>query len=184
MIGGANLGDDISLPVGELIMTVAFLQLVPFAAGILVRHWAAESAAKWNPPVTKVSTYALMIVIALALLGSWRTLIDLIGSMTLLAGIIFPVVMILLGYFIAVGKKETRIATSLIEPGSNAGPVMAAVAIGFNNDPAILGATVVLIFLQIIVMVFAASFFAKGQPAPDDAEEASAETQPAEAQPA
>jgi BASS family bile acid:Na+ symporter len=181
MIGGANLGDDISLPVGELIMTVAFLQLVPFAAGIFVRHWAAESAANWNPPVTKVSTYALMIVIALALLGSWRTLIDLIGSMTLLAGIIFPVVMILIGYFLAVGKKGTRIATSLIEPGSNAGPVMAAVAIGFNNDPAILGATVVLIFLQIIVMVFVASWFAKGQPAPDDAP---AEVQPAEAQPA
>ena len=61
---------------------------------------------------------------------------------------------------------------------------MAAVAIGFNNDPAILGATVVLIFLQIIVMVFAASFFAKGQPAPDEGDATPAEAEVAGAQPA
>jgi len=34
MISGAGLGEDFSLPVGELIKTVAFLQLLPFVAGI------------------------------------------------------------------------------------------------------------------------------------------------------
>jgi BASS family bile acid:Na+ symporter len=175
MIGAAGLGEDIALPVADLIKTVAFLQLVPFVLGIAVRHWTPETAEKWNPPVTQVSSYTLLIVIALALLGTWRTIIDLIATRTLLAGLIFCVVILVVGWYLAVGDRSTRIATSLIEPGSNSGPVMAAVAIGFNNDPAILGVVVAIIFIQIIVSVFAASYLGKGQPAPDDA--------PGEAQP-
>jgi hypothetical protein len=45
---------------------------------------------------------------------------------------------------------------------------MAAVAIGFNNDPAILSAVVAINLIQIVVGVFAASYIAKGRPAPDD----------------
>jgi len=181
LIGAANLGDDITIPVWDLIKTVAFLQLVPFAAGIAVRHWSPESAAKWNPPVSQISNYTLLIVLVLAILGSWSTLVDLIGSRTLLAGIIFAVVMLFVGYFLATGDKVRRTSTALIEPCSNTGPVMAAVAIGFNNDPEILSAVVAINLLQIIVGVFAASYIAKGRPAP---EEAAAEVPAAEAQPA
>jgi BASS family bile acid:Na+ symporter len=106
------------------------------------------------------------------------------------AGFLFPAIMVVVGWFMAVDGRKTRSATSLIEPGSNAGPVFAAVAIGFNNDPEILGTVTALIFLQIIVSVFAASYLGRGQPAPDEApdegqpEEEPAEAQPAEAQPA
>jgi BASS family bile acid:Na+ symporter len=122
----------------------------------------------------------LLIVLVLAILGSWSTLVDLIGSRTLLAAIIFAVVMLIVGYFLATGDKVRRTSTALIEPCSNTGPVMAAVAIGFNNDPAILSAVVAINLLQIIVGVFAASYIAKGRPAPDD----TAEVPAAEAQPA
>ena len=59
--------------------------------------------------------------------------------------------MIVIGYYLSTGDYGTRAATALIEPGSNAGPAFAAVAIAFNNDPEILGAMTVLIFLQIVV---------------------------------
>jgi hypothetical protein len=45
---------------------------------------------------------------------------------------------------------------------------MAAVAIGFSNDPAILNSVVAINLLQIVVGVFAASYWAIGRPAPDD----------------
>ena len=110
----------------------------------------------------------LLIVLALALLGSWQTLIALIGSRTILAGIIFAVLMIVLGYFVALGGKKTRSSVALLEPISNAGPVFAAVAIAFNNDPEILGAATGIILVQIIVGTIIASYFAKGQPAPEE----------------
>ena len=67
------------------------------------------------------------------------------------AGIVFAAVMIVIGYFVSVGDYPTRAATALIQPGSNSGPVFAAVAIAFNNDPAILGAVTAIIFMQIVV---------------------------------
>jgi len=168
LISAAGLGGDFSLPVGDLVKTVAVLQLIPFVVGIGVRHWSPETAARWNPTVTKTSTYSFLIVLALALLGSWQTLIDLIGSRTILAGIIFAVLMIIIGYFVALGGKKTRSSVALLEPISNAGPVFAAVAIAFNNDPEILGAATGIILVQIIVGTIVASYFAKGQPAPEE----------------
>jgi BASS family bile acid:Na+ symporter len=181
LIQAAELGGSISLPVLDLVKTVAVLQLIPFVVGICVRHWSPETAKKWNPTVTQISTFTFVIVLALALLGSWQTLIDLIGSRTLLAATIFAAVMLVVGYLVAVGGKETRSTVALLEPISNAGPVFAAVAIAFNNDPEILGAATGILLVQIIVGTIVASYFAKGRAAP---EETPAEVQTTEAQPA
>jgi BASS family bile acid:Na+ symporter len=151
IIEAADLGESVSLPVGDLIKTIAFLQVLPFVVGLLIRHWNEKSAAEWNDFAKKVSGPTFLIVVALALLGSWQTIIDLLGDRVLIAGALFPVVMIVIGYYVSTGDYKTRAATALIEPGSNSGPAFAAVAIAFNNDPEILGAMTVLIFLQIIV---------------------------------
>ena len=180
MITGAGLGDDFALPVAELIMAVAVLQLIPFVVGIAVRHWTPESALKWRPPTQQIANYTLLIVIVLALLGSWRTILGLFGDFALLAQALFVIIMIALGWFLSRGGKPVRKATALIEPGSNAGPVFAAIAIGFNNDPEILGIATALIFVQIILGTFIASYMGKG----DGEEGAAVEAEPAEAQPA
>ena len=151
IIEAADLGEDVSLPVGDLIKTIVFLQVLPFVVGLLIRHWNEKSAAEWNEFAKKVSGPTFLIVVVLALLGSWQTIIDLLGDRVLIAGVIFPVVMIVIGYYLSTGDYGTRAATALIEPGSNAGPAFAAVAIAFNNDPEILGAMTVLIFLQIVI---------------------------------
>jgi len=162
MIGSAGLGEDFSLPVADLIMAVAILQLVPFVVGILVRHWTADTAAKWRPPTQQVANYTLLIVIVLALLGSWRTILGLFGDFALLAQALFVIIMIALGWFLSKGDRAVRKATALIEPGSNAGPVFAAIAIAFNNDPEILGIATALIFVQIILGTVIASYLSKG----------------------
>ncbi len=167
LITTAGLGADISLPVLDLVKTVAVLQLVPFVIGMFVRNWSPETAKEWNPTVGRIASLTFMIVLVLALLGSWRTLIDLIGSLTILAAAIFSVVVLVIGYFMAVGNKETRSTVALLEPISNAGPVFAAIAIAFDNDPAILGAATGIIIIQIIVGLFVASYIAKGKPAPE-----------------
>ena len=151
IIDAAELGEDVSLPVGDLIKTIVFLQVLPFVVGLLIRHWNEKSATEWNEFAKKVSGPTLMIVLVLAFLGSFSTIIDLLGDRVLIAGVLFPLIMIALGYFISSGDYSTRGATALIAPSSNSGPSFAAVAIAFDNDAAILGAMTVLVFLQIVV---------------------------------
>ena len=167
IISAADLGDDISLPVGDLVRTVAFLQLVPFAVGLLMRHWAEEQALEWDPIATKVAGLTFNVVLVGAVLGSWETLVDLVGSRVLLAAIVAAVVMVLIGYYVSVGDVRTRRATALIQPCSNSGPAFAAVGIAFDNDPEILGAITAILVLQIVVGLVVASYWAKDA-APSD----------------
>jgi len=147
----ANLGDGVSLPVGDLLMAIVFLQVLPFVVGLLIRHWNEKSALEWNGFAGKVIGPSFMAVVVLALLSSWRMIIDLLGDRVIVAGVVFTVAMIVIGYFASVGDYRTRAATALVQPGTNAGPAFAAVAIAFGNDPAILGAVTAIIFVQIVV---------------------------------
>ena len=151
ILEAANLGEGVSLPVGDLLKTIVFLQVLPFVVGLLIRHWNEKSALEWNGFAQKIIGPSFLAVVVLALLSSWQIIIDLIGDRVLLAGIVFTVVMIVIGYFASVGGYPTRAATAMIQPGSNSGPAFAAVAIAFNNDPAILGAVTAIIFMQIVV---------------------------------
>lgn len=90
-----------------------------------------------------------------------ETIIDLIGSRTLIAGIVFAVAAIVAGYLISTGGRSTKADTAMIEPGSNSGPAIAAVAIAFHNDPLILGATSATIFTQLIIGTFVAGYLGK-----------------------
>jgi BASS family bile acid:Na+ symporter len=178
MIGAAGLGADFALPVADIIRTVAILQIIPFVVGMCVRHWTPEHAADWRPSVQQVANITLLIVIVLALLGSFRTILDMFGDFAILAQALFVVIMIALGYFISKGDSPVRRATAMIEPGSNAGPVFAAIAIAFNNDPEILGIATALIFVQIVVGTLVASYLGKGDGEEGEVVEAEA---PAEA---
>jgi BASS family bile acid:Na+ symporter len=161
IIKAADLGSDVSLPVGDLIKTVAFLQLLPFAVGVLMRHWTPSNALEWNPTVTKISSLTFLGVLAGSLLGSWKTVVDLVGSKTLLAAIVASVIMLVVGYLVSTGTKTTRHTTALLQPCSNSGPAFAAIAIAFNNDPEILGAVTAILLLQTIVGLVTASYIGK-----------------------
>ena len=163
MIGAAGLGEDFALPVADLIISVAVLQIIPFVVGMCVRHWAAGTAAKWRPPVAQTANITLLIVIALALLGSFRIILDLLGDWAILAQALFVVIMFALGYFLSRGDGKVRRATASIQPGSNAGPTFAAIALAFDNDPAILGIAVALIFVQIVDGTLIASWSGRNE---------------------
>ncbi len=162
LIGASGLGEEFSLPVAALIRTVVVLQIIPFVVGMAVRHWTPDTAAGWRPPTQQIANYTLLIVIVLALLGSWRIILDMFGDLTILAQAVFIVIMVVLGYFLSKGDSSIRKGTGVLEIGSNSGPTFAAIAIAFGNDPAILGVTTVLVFVQIVGGTLIASWFGKG----------------------
>ncbi|UCC52376.1 MAG: hypothetical protein JSV68_00120, partial [Anaerolineaceae bacterium] len=187
MIGAAGLGDEFALPVADLIITVAVLQIIPFIVGMAVRHWNANSAAKWRPSVAQIANITLLIVIALALLGSFRIILDMLGDLAILAQALFVVIVFALGYFISRGDGSVRRATGSIQMGSNSGPAFAAIALAFDNDPAILGTAVALIFTQIVVGTVVSSWSGRGETEEEEGEPAegeATEAPPAEAEPA
>lgn len=157
----ADVGGGISLDVWQLVKTVAFLQLLPFAVGLYFRYTNEAEAKDWLPTTLKISNLSLLVVLSLMLLGNWNELIDLIGSRTLLAAIVFSLAATAIGYVISSGPELTRTTTATLAPIRNAGPVFAAIGISFNNDPAILAALTGIMVLGNIVPVVIASALGK-----------------------
>lgn len=165
----ARLGNGITLPVGDLIKTVMFLQLIPFAIGLMMRHWVDETAREWIPFVLRLSNLTFIAVLALSLLGSWQQILSLLGSLTLIAAILFTAIVFLAGAVIATGSMETKTTLGLVAPVRNAGPIFAAIAIAFSNDPAILGATVGILLMGLVVSLPAAAYLAHRRAAAEEA---------------
>jgi BASS family bile acid:Na+ symporter len=170
ILKAADLGRGISLPVSDLVKTVALLQLLPFAIGLVLRNWAPETAEEWRPPVMRTSGLSFVGVLALSLSGNWREIVGLVGSNALIAGVIFGAMSIVTGVLVASGSETTRTTVGLLAPMRNSGPVFAAVGIGFHNDPSIIAAVTGLILTALVVALLVASYLAKRRPAP--AEEA------------
>lgn len=160
LLVASGLGQAVSIPVGRLVLSVAVLQLVPFAVGLAMRAWAPGTAASWMPPVARASNLTFAGVLALGVLGSWQQIVDLIGSRTLLAAAVFTGAGIVAGWALSAGTGTTRTTTALLAPTRNAGPAFAAVAIAFGNDPAILAAVSGILLVGLAVELPVASWLA------------------------
>ncbi|MGW4965316.1 hypothetical protein ACWEPL_49510 [Nonomuraea sp. NPDC004186] len=121
-------------------LTVAVLQLVPFAVGLIVRHHAPPTARAWHPVAATVSNVTFLAVLAGMLVGNWREVVALIASLSLLAGFLFATAAFVLGTVLATGPWPRRTTMGGVAAVRNAGPTLAAVGIAFGNEPAVLGA--------------------------------------------
>src|SRR6266508_3792285 len=107
-IAATMFAGGISLDVGALVRTVAVLQLVPFAIGLLLRHYTTDTAVAWHPATVKVSNVTFLIVLAGMLLGNWSAVVALLGSRALLAGFLFSALGFGFGTLLATGSPARR----------------------------------------------------------------------------
>ena len=166
ILSAADMGEEISLPVGRLVGTIVVLQIIPFIVGMAVRNWAPQTAGGWLKSSMKVSGMTFFAVLALALLGGWQEIVDLIGSRTMVAALVFTVIALAVGVLVATGPARIRTTVGILAPNRNAGPVFAAVGIAFANDPAILGATLSIMMVGLVVSILFGSFLARKRRSP------------------
>lgn len=151
LIGWAGVGDDLALPVGDLVRSVAILQLVPFAIGLALRYGSSDTTARWEASAQRVSSLSFVAVLVLGLGSSWELIVSLLGSRTLLAAGVFTLLAAVAGGLLASGPPVRRTTMGGIAPLRNAGPAFAAVAIGFGSDPEILAALSGILLVGLVV---------------------------------
>ncbi|MGV9304249.1 MULTISPECIES: bile acid:sodium symporter family protein [unclassified Nonomuraea] len=140
MLKAAGVGGGVALDVPALMLTVAVLQLVPFAVGLTVRHYASPTALSWHPVAVGASNVTFLVVLAGMLLGNWRDVVALIGSLSPLAGFVFSAIAFGLGTAMATGPRALRTTMGGVTAVRNVGPALAAVGLAFGDEPAVLGA--------------------------------------------
>ncbi|MER5389181.1 hypothetical protein [Saccharopolyspora sp. NPDC002686] len=165
----ADIGTKVSLDVGALVRTVALLQLVPFAIGLLLRRYAEPTAQSWQSTAAAVSNVTFLIVLAGMLLGSWRDVADLFGSLALLAGFLLAAFAFAVGTLLATGPITRRTTMGGVASVRNAGPALAAIGLAFADQPAVLGALAAILLSGLAAALPIATLLSKRRSTPDAA---------------
>lgn len=153
ILSAADVGQGVTLDIATLVGTVALLQLLPFAIGLLLSHCAIPTARAWHPAAAALSNVTFLLVLIGMLLGNWRDVTALLGSLTLLAGAALAATAFAAGTLLATGPPIRRTTMGGVTAVRNAGPALAAIGIAFADQPAILGALAAILLSGLAVTV-------------------------------
>ena len=117
----------------EIAQSLIVLMLIPLAIGLFINARYEDAAAKIQPTFGMASNIALLAMMILSLILNFSSMIALVGSLGILAGIIFIVVALVIGTLLGgsdagsrsvmgLGTAQRNIAAALVVAGQNFGP--------------------------------------------------------------
>jgi predicted Na+-dependent transporter len=106
--------------------------LVPLAIGLLIKSHSLDTAAEYQPVMTKVSSVAMLALLVVGLGLNISNLIDLIGTGGLIALLLFIVGSLVIGLVLGgrepgvrsvmgLGTAQRNVAAALLVTGQNFG---------------------------------------------------------------
>ena len=116
----------------DIAQSLILLMLVPLAVGLFVNARYEEIATKAQPVFGQASNLAIVVLTILGLVLNFRAMIGLVGSWGILAGVVFIVASVAIGYFLGgsdsqlksvmgLGTGQRNISAALVVAGQNFG---------------------------------------------------------------
>jgi BASS family bile acid:Na+ symporter len=114
----------------DIAQSLIVMMLLPLAIGLLVNARYEEIAAKVRPTFGQASNIAILVLTVLGLVLNFQDMIGLVGSWGILAGVLFIVASLLIGYFLGgsdgeiksvmgLGTGQRNISAALVVAGQN-----------------------------------------------------------------
>jgi len=114
----------------DIAQSLIVMMLLPLAIGLFINARYEEIAAKIQPTFGQASNTAILVLAVLGLVLNFRDMIGLVGSWGILAGVLFIVVAVLIGYFLGgsdsgiksvmgLGAGQRNISAALVVAGQN-----------------------------------------------------------------
>ncbi len=114
----------------DIAKSLIVLMLIPLAIGLLFKSHSPDSAAHWAAALNRISGLAILILLVVGLGLNVSNIIDLIGSLGLLALLIFIVGSLLIGLLL--GGRDPAVR-SVMGLGTAQRNVAAAILVSVQN---------------------------------------------------
>ena len=147
---------DVEVNPWDIAQSLIFMMLIPLAVGLFIKARYAESAAKIQPTFGMASNIALITLTVLGLVLNFSSMIGLVGTMGILAGIIFILGSLVIGYIMG-GSDKSVLGLGTAQRNISAALVVAAQ--NFSVD--VLTYLMVLAIIGLIVLMPAAGELGK-----------------------
>jgi predicted Na+-dependent transporter len=116
----------------EIARSLIIMMLIPLAIGLFIKARYEETAASIQPTFGMASNIALLALTVLGLVLNFNSMIALVGSFGILAGIIFIVIALVIGYLLGgseggiksvmgLGAAQRNISAALVVAAGNFG---------------------------------------------------------------
>lgn len=134
----------------DIAKNLIVLMLIPLALGLLIKSHSPDSAARWQPVMNKISSLAILILLVVGLGLSVPSIISLVGSLGLLALLLFIGGSLLIGLLMGGRDRGVR---SVLGLGTAQRNVSAAILVsaqnfaGTNTLPFVLVAAILLLLI-------------------------------------
>lgn len=155
---------DVAVDPWDIAQSLIVLMLIPLGTGLFVKARYEEIAVKVQPTLGQASNIALLVLTVAGLVLNFREMIGLVGSLGLLAGFVFIVLSLAIGYFLGGSEAGNR---SVMGLGTAQRNISAALVVaGQNFDLDVITYLMVIAVIGLVVLMPAAGELGKRTKAP------------------
>jgi BASS family bile acid:Na+ symporter len=143
----------------DIAQSLIIMMLIPLAIGLFIRARYDDAAAKMQPTFAMASNIGLILLIVLGVVLNFSEMIDLVGSYGILAGIIFILVALIIGYLFGGSDPADK---SVMGLGTGQRNISAALVVAAQNfDSNVITYLMVLSVIGFVILMPAAGELGK-----------------------
>jgi predicted Na+-dependent transporter len=150
---------DVEVNPWDIAQSLIIMMLIPLAVGLFIKARYEEAAAKIQPTFGMASNIALLTLTVLGLVLNFSSMIALVGSLGILAGIIFILVSLVIGYLLGGSDRGNK---SVMGLGTAQRNISAALVVGAQNfNPDVITYLMVIAIIGLVILMLAAGELGK-----------------------
>jgi BASS family bile acid:Na+ symporter len=125
---------DVEVNPWEIAQSLIVLMLIPLAIGLFIKTRYSDVASRLQPTFAMASNIALLTLAVLGLVLNFSSMIDLVGTLGILAGLIFIILALVIGFLLGGSSSEIRSVMGLGTAQRNLSAALVVAAQNFNSD--------------------------------------------------
>ena len=136
----------------EIAQSLIITMLIPLAIGLFIKARYPDTGAHLQPTFAQASNTSLMLMMGILLMLNVRTILSVIGTGVIVAGIIFIVVSFVVGYLLGGPGSDTKAVLGL---GTGQRNIAAALVVANQNftDPDVLLTLIVISLVGLFILM-------------------------------
>ena len=145
------------------------MMLIPLLVGLFIKARYEESADKIQPTFGMAANIALLVLVVLGLVLNFDAMIALVGTFGILAGIIFILISLVVGYFLGGSTPEDKSVMGLGTAQRNISAALVVAAQNFSVE--VITYLLVIAVVSLIILMPAAGELGRRMKGSAEAEE-------------
>ena len=150
---------DVEVDVKHMVMKLVLTIVVPLLLGLFIRsrfEKVAHTVEKYLHTISRL----FMVLLLLTLIGLYyKPFIGLLGTYTILAGLIYIVAAFAIGYLLGWPERGTMLAMGYMHGARNASVAVIAASSAFSDQPNVMLMIATMVILMLAMLIIASSVF-------------------------